>query len=346
MSEVVLSFGAYPSAHAGAERMAWRTAESLSQRGHRVTALTDSRPLAGGAGVTVADPASFDRDAGHPAPDVVHAFDLARPEYVSRALALARRRGAVFALTPASDPAVWPDPAVGRLACGAADVVFALTTAETEALCAIGARRDRVRRIPQAPDLSGQPDAAAFRRRLPSGGKVVLFMARRTRRKGYHLVLDSTRAVWQRHPDTTFVVAGPGADEHLPVPTDRRLYDLGIADEQTKLDALAACDVLCLPTTADVFPLLFVEAWSYGKPVVSGPFPGAGEVVRDGVDGIVAPPTTDGVATALIGLLSDDARRLAMGRAGRERVRAGFTWDSVVTAVEDGYRRAAEGVRR
>ena len=39
--------------------------------------------------------------------------------------------------------------------------------------------------------------------------------------------------------------------------------------------ALAACTVFCLPSTADIFPLVFLEAWACARPVVSGAFPGA-----------------------------------------------------------------------
>ncbi|MFC7328622.1 glycosyltransferase family 4 protein [Marinactinospora rubrisoli] len=348
MSEVVVVFGGYGAGLAGAERMAWRTAQHLARRGHAVAVATDSRrpPFLDDAPPRLLrTETELRRYAEHHRPDVVHAFDLARPAHVAAALRLARATGARLALTPATTPELWPDPGVGRRACAAADVVFALTPTEAAALRTYGAAGTALRTLPQAPDLAGRPDPAGFRARHGITGPTVLFVGRRTVGKGYPRLVAAAPQVWRRVRDAEFVFAGPpgdGASAGLPGPPgDPRVHDLGLADDRTKHDAVAACDVLCLPTSADVFPLVFAEAWASGRPVVSGAFPGVHDVVRDGVDGLVVPPRTGDVADALVRLLTDPGLRRALGEAGRRRAAREFTWDRVAAACEAGYRTGA-----
>jgi glycosyltransferase involved in cell wall biosynthesis len=341
MSEVLITFGGYPSMAAGAERMAWRTGESLARRGHSVTALTDSCPpadLDGGAVRSVRSDRDLARDWR---PEVIHAYDLAKPEYVATALDLARRGGARFALTPATAPELWPDAVLGRAACRQAQVIYVLTSAEAGVLSGFGAAPDRMRQIPHAPDLRGCPDPTGFRRRLGLRGPTVVFAGRRIPSKGYAELLRAAPLIWRELPDTRLLFLGPNSDPHVAetfrANADLRILDLGAVDEQTKHDAIAAADVLCLPSSADVFPLVFLEAWMCGKPVVTGNFVGADSVVQHGVDGLIVEPRPREIADALIRLLSDDEMRSAMGRAGQARVRENFTWDRVAASVEAGY---------
>ena len=305
MTKILLAFGGYDPGPAGAERMAIRTIEQLVRRGDEVTVLTDALPSAYAVPTAHAVGTAqrgrsvlqvcrtVDELAGYQ-PEIVHAFDLAKPDQVGDALEIARGCGGVLALTPASARGVWPHPEVARSACRTADVVFALSPAEAAELTGAGTPHDRIRYIPQACELTGTPDPDGFRRAGGLTGQIVLFVGRRTAFKGYLALLESMPLVWERLPEVTFIFIGPNSDADAAAAfrahADRRLVDLGVVDDQTKHDALAACDVLCLPTSHDVFPLVFAEAWTLGKPVVSGDFPGSEVVVRDGVDGFIVRP--------------------------------------------------------
>lgn len=352
MTEILVAFGGYDPGPAGAERMAIRTIERLVRRGNQVTVLTDALPsayaYAAQRGCTVPRVCrTADELAGYPPsdreyrPEIVHAFDLAKPDQVGDALEIARRCGAVLALTPASASGVWPDPDVAREACRTADVVFALTPAEAADLTEAGAPHDRIRYIPQACELAGTPDPDGFRLANGLAGQIVLFVGRRTAAKGYLTLLETMPLVWGRLPQVTFVFIGPNSDADAAAAfrahADPRLVDLGVVDDQTKHDALAACDVLCLPTSHDVFPLVFAEAWTLGKPVVSGDFPGADTVVRDGVDGLIVKPWPMELADTLSRLLYGHRFRHEMGRAGQRRAEHEFGWDKVADAYQDGY---------
>ena len=81
---------------------------------------------------------------------------------------------------------------------------------------------------------------------------------------------------------------------------------------------------------AEGFGISFLEAAASGVPSVAGDSGGVRSAVRDGKSGIVVPPTDVGAAAnALRIFLSDEAKRSAMGRAGRMLVETYYNWDRV-----------------
>lgn len=79
-----------------------------------------------------------------------------------------------------------------------------------------------------------------------------------------------------------------------------------------------ASSVLVLPSHADGWGLVVVEAMASGLPVVVSDATGASMVITDGVDGHVVPVgDADAVAERLAGLRTDPGRAQAMGTAAR-----------------------------
>lgn len=81
----------------------------------------------------------------------------------------------------------------------------------------------------------------------------------------------------------------------------------------------AAADVFCLPTFADTFGLVLLEAAASGLPLVTTPVGAIPEIVAPGVTGeLVAPGDVDALADALARLLGDaDVRRTYGANARR-----------------------------
>ncbi len=105
-------------------------------------------------------------------------------------------------------------------------------------------------------------------------------------------------------------------------------------------------DVFCLPSRADAFPLVVLEAMALSKPVVAF---GVGGVARQlGDAGIVVDPgDVAGFADAVAGLVGDRDRRRELGIAGADRVRRLFDRDSFAVEVASLVERACTaGARR
>jgi phosphatidylinositol alpha-mannosyltransferase len=83
-----------------------------------------------------------------------------------------------------------------------------------------------------------------------------------------------------------------------------------------------------------------------GLPVVASDIPGYREVVRDGVEGLLVPPSDPvALAAALREVLDDPALAARLGAAGRERARS-YSWDTVAAEVEARYADALSAGRR
>ncbi|MEA5502229.1 glycosyltransferase family 4 protein [Halotia wernerae UHCC 0503] len=54
----------------------------------------------------------------------------------------------------------------------------------------------------------------------------------------------------------------------MPIPQHPDIVALGFVDEQTKWDALAACDLLVMPSPYESLSIVLLEAWAVGKPVL------------------------------------------------------------------------------
>jgi len=54
----------------------------------------------------------------------------------------------------------------------------------------------------------------------------------------------------------------------MPIPQHPDIMTLGFVDEQTKWDALAACDLLVMPSPYESLSMVLLEAWAVSKPVL------------------------------------------------------------------------------
>lgn len=64
---------------------------------------------------------------------------------------------------------------------------------------------------------------------------------------------------------TKLVVIGKAV---MPIPDHPDIVSLGFVSEQTKWDALAACDALVMPSPYESLSMVLLEAWTVGKPVI------------------------------------------------------------------------------
>jgi glycosyltransferase involved in cell wall biosynthesis len=169
---------------------------------------------------------------------------------------------------------------------------------------------------------------------------MILFLGQHYRYKGYREVLLAAPRVWEKFPDATFVFLGRavgGSEADFSERMDRRSLRLGEVDLQTKTDALAACTVLCVPSTQESFGGVYTEAWSFGKPVIGCGIPAVSEVISDGVDGLLVAQEPLPIADAICQLLASPAAAEAMGEAGRIKVQERYSWERLSALTERAY---------
>ncbi|MEQ9552828.1 MAG: glycosyltransferase family 4 protein [Coleofasciculus sp. G3-WIS-01] len=108
--------------------------------------------------------------------------------------------------------------------------------------------------------------AAAFRHNYKIDEPFLLYIGRIDPSKGceelfgYFMELRS-----QETKPRKLVLLGKPA---MPIPQHPDILALGFVDEQTKWDAIAACDIVVMPSPYESLSLVLLEAWAVGKPVL------------------------------------------------------------------------------
>ena len=174
---------------------------------------------------------------------------------------------------------------------------------------------------------------------IADDAEVVLGVSRLVPRKGFDTVIRAAAILAPHRPRLRVVIGSTGRDEPrlraLARTTGAPVDFLGrIAHDD--LPRLYGCaDVfamMCRNRWAGLeqegFGIVFVEAAACGVPQIAGDSGGSAEAVADGVTGHVMsdPGDASALAARLAALLDDDARRVAMGMAARERAVAEFDY--------------------
>jgi glycosyltransferase involved in cell wall biosynthesis len=163
--------------------------------------------------------------------------------------------------------------------------------------------------------------------------------------KGLDLLLPAW-AQASRLIDGDLVIAGRGPDE---VRVRRLAERLGISSRvrfvgwvsgAEKAELLARSRIVVLPSRAETFGIVAVEALAAGTPVIAFDIPCLREVVPADCGRLVPPFDVDALAAAIVELYprTDDLRGL--GSAGRAFA-AGYDWDVLAGQQAAVYRRAA-----
>ena len=264
--------------------------------------------------------------------------------------AAARLRGVPAVVTPHahSEQEVTYDFGYQRAVLRGSDHVLAVTTPERTFLMDVGidARHITTAGNGLRPEEYPAQNAGEARRRLglPEDAFVLLFLGRKTDYKGFDLVVEAFKTLQPDHPELRLLAVGPGTqfsdallarNSGLP-----GLVDLGAVSDEVKLAALNACDCLALPSSAEAFGIVFLEAWILGKPVIGARTLAVSTVIADGEDGfLVTPGDVPGLAAQVACLLADPGLARQMGLKGHAKVLGRYTVERVTDVVEGVYLR-------
>lgn len=133
-------------------------------------------------------------------------------------------------------------------------------------------------------------------------------------------------------PSLKLVLAGKS---HLQLPEHADIVPIGFISEQDKLDAIAAADLVVLPSLYESLSMITLESWSVGTPVLVNE---RCEVVRylcRRSHGGLYYETYDEFRATLATLLGSDALRRGLGRQGQQFVFQHFNESVIVARYTD-----------
>lgn len=266
---------------------------------------------------------------------------------------IAARRLGVPAIISALHSTGWPD-GVGRL--------NRMLTTVTDAFVAVAASHreylveqegfpaDRVVVIPNGVDAAKYAplrDVGAVKRELgiDANAPVVGIVAALRPEKNHELFLELARRVLRQLPSARFLIVGDGLCRG---DLERRAAEMGLRSSVLFLGSrndvprlLTAMDVFALTSHNEANPISILEAMSVGRPVVATDVGSIHEAVSEGVTGhLAAAGDSARLTERVLGLLTDEPRRLAMGAAARRTVIERWSIDAMVC----GYERLIESI--
>ena len=99
--------------------------------------------------------------------------------------------------------------------------------------------------------------------------------------------------------------------------------------------AFAEVAVLCVPSNAEAFPLVIVEAMARGVPVLSSAVGSVPDMLDNGRTGVLVEPVTAAAwAAALRTVIEEPTRLTALAAAGARRAAELYTVDAMTDAYE------------
>ena len=273
--------------------------------------------------------------------DAIHNVRIGREGLSHASFKLAQEHGIPFIFTPVHHPrwVGWRYKSYIHLY-QHADAVIALTKAEKETLIKLGVKPERIYITGMGPVVSENAYADLFLQQHQIDGPMVLFLGQHYIYKGYQQVLEAAKLVWQSIPETHFVFIGPStgnSEVAFESYRDPRIRRLGKVDIQVKTNALAACSLLCVPSTQDSFGGVYTEAWSLGKAVIGCDIPSVSDVITDEVDGYLVKQNPEQIAERICYLLKNPGKSQEMGERGRNKVLDRFTWPKLAELTEQIY---------
>jgi 1,2-diacylglycerol 3-alpha-glucosyltransferase len=175
--------------------------------------------------------------------------------------------------------------------------------------------------VPTPVDLSAYQDLDPGRIRAGlklEGAEVLLYVGRLVGEKNLDFLIRVFARIAPQHPQARLLLVGDGTHRR---DLEQMAQRLGLGEQVLFPGAVPLSEVPHYAATADLFVfssltdtqgLVLIEAMAAGTPVVAVEAPGTVDVLAEG-GGVLVPPREEQFAEAVLELLTDSARRRAMG---------------------------------
>lgn len=293
------------------------------------------------------------RDGGA---DIIHAHNGRTALIAALAVTLARRGRCIMTqhfLEPnhatLSGPRAWLPRAAHRWVVGRMFRILAISQSVRQGMLARGEAPDaKVVVVPNGitPPLADGHTTIRTELGIDADVPLVACVARLEHEKDIASLVQAMAEVTREMPRACCIIAGNGAQRDA---LHAQIKQLGLEQSvlllgfrQDAPNVIAAADLFVLPSLAEPFGLVILEAMALGKAVIATKAGGPLEIVVPGQTGLLAPPAAPyELAQAILTLLRDPARREAMGEQGRARYVQQFTAARMAQQTLAVYRQAA-----
>ena len=173
-------------------------------------------------------------------------------------------------------------------------------------------------------EVPARTDAARFRRKYNVDRPFAIYVGRIDENKGCRELFDFFQryaATFPRGLDLVLI-----GKEIMPVPEHPRILHLGFLPDEDKFDALAASDLLIMPSYFESLSMVALEAWAIGRPVLANGRCDVlkGQCIRSGAG--LYYERYEEFAETLYSLESNGPLHARLGQNGREYFARHYAW--------------------
>jgi glycosyltransferase involved in cell wall biosynthesis len=159
--------------------------------------------------------------------------------------------------------------------------------------------------------------------------------------KGVEYFIQAQREVTEQLDDVTFIIAGDGdMNRYREYIRDLEYFEIHnqyISDKKACELFERAAIVIC-PYTEGTQSGVIASAYPFGKPVIATTVGNLPTQVDHGRTGYLVPPRdSQALAKRIVELLSDEAKREAMGASAREKATTELSWDRIAKISTEAY---------
>jgi len=173
-------------------------------------------------------------------------------------------------------------------------------------------------------DVPPNPQPGRFRQKHNVGGPFAVYVGRIDQNKGCRELFEFFEGYLRDVPGKlSLVLIG---NSLLPIPDHPRIRHLGFLDDTEKFDAVAAADLLIMPSYFESLSMVALEAWALGKPVLANGMCDVlkGQCIRSNA-GLYYESYAEFVET-LRAIEQNRWLSAALGRNGRQFFREHYDW--------------------
>lgn len=169
-----------------------------------------------------------------------------------------------------------------------------------------------------------------------TAGKLITFIGRKEEYKGIAVILKALRLLVIQMPDIRFLCIGPETSysrelwNNLPGSINDKVIILPSISEEDKNSFLSETDIFVMPSTAESFGIVYLEAWMHSKPVIGARSGAVADVITEYEDGfLIEPGNYVELAVKIRYLLENKNIASDLGKNGKRKVLSKYSWDII-----------------
>ena len=237
------------------------------------------------------------------------------------------------------------DSKIGRSTMEAADLITCVSNHEKEVLVKeIGLSDDNIKIIYNGiywDDWKEIPSKKVFRDKFPQiSDRFVIFAGRLATNKGLTNLIEAMSIGDSDEFDLVIMGADMGLGKELDalaLSQNVKMHRLGHVDDNVYRSALAAAEVLVLPSEYEAFGIVLLEAAAANTPVIGTRVGGIPEAMSENNNGLIVEyDNSNELSKAIFSILEDSKMSKEMGDFGR-KFSSNFSWENIIDILEKEY---------